>query len=228
MSTVAPEPTYAPRPRSSGRGVAIAFGGALAVVGSVLALGGGGIIAVTGTDGKLDSGRHDVSTPTAALISEAAQIDNTNEVTDVLGKSKLGVSAEAKASGPAVFVGVGPTKAVDRYLKGAAVETVTDFDVDPFTLDKMRTEGSVKPRPPATQSFWVTKSTGRTASIDWKIRDGNYRVVVMNADGSRNVGTDTSFSVAVPQLPAISYGMLIIGLIALGSGVALIAVNARR
>src|SRR4051794_15955402 len=183
MSTIAPQPVATPQPRPSGRGVAIAFGGIIAVVGSVLALGGGGILAVAGSDGKLDSGRHDVSTPTAALISQTAQIEDTSDVTRVFGKPTVSVDAQAKAAGKDVFVGVGPTKAVDRYLAGAAVETVTDFDVDPFTLDKMRNEGVVKPKPPAQQSFWVAKSSGRDASIDWKVRDGNYRVVVMNADG---------------------------------------------
>jgi hypothetical protein len=202
-------------------------GGVLATVGAVFALGGGGILAVGGTDGAFKTGHHDVSTTTSALVSEVAKINGTAEVTDVLGHPSVRISADAVQSDKPVFVGVGPKAQVDRYLAGTSVETVNDFEVDPFTLDKTRSTGTAKPKPPATQSFWVAKSSGSTAKLDWKVTDGNYRVVVMNADGSRGVATQTAFEVKVPHLADIAIAMLIAGLIAIGGGTALIVPSIR-
>ena len=218
MTTTQP-PTY--DSGNSARTGRMIGGGVLATVGAVLALGGGGILALGGSDGEFSSGHRDVSTSTSALVSEVATINGTAGVTDVLGHPKVRISADAVQGDKPVFVGVGPKTEVDRYLAGAQIDRVTDFEVDPWSLDKTRVEGTSKPKPPATQSFWVAKSSGTTASIDWKVRDGNYRVVVMNADGSRGVATQSRFEVQVPHLSTVAIAMLIVGLITVGGGIAM-------
>ena len=201
-------PTYdGQKARRTGRAIG---GGILATAGAVLALGGGGVLAIAGSDGTLSSGKHDVSSSTSALVSSAADVNGLNEVTDVIGQPRVRISAETGHADKAVFVGVGPKDQVDRYLAGASIDRVTDFETVPWSLEKHRVEGTKTPVPPARQSFWVTKSTGSTASIDWKVRDGDYRVVVMNADGSRGVATDSRFEVEIPHLATIA----LIGLIA--------------
>jgi hypothetical protein len=221
-----PPPNTAPVSSSAGRTGAVIGGGILATVGSVLALAGGGILAVGGSDGTLTTGHHEVSTPTTALVSEVATINDTNELTDVLGEARVRINADADGNQP-VFVGVGRKADVDRYLAGAEIDRVTDIDTDPFTLDKQRMSGDAHPKPPATQSFWVAKSSGTTANLDWKVRDGNYRVVVMNADGSRGVATQSQFEVEIPHLATIATVMLILGLVTIGGGIALIAPSLR-
>jgi hypothetical protein len=206
---------------SPSRTGAVIGGAILATVGSVLALGGGGILAIGGSDGTFKTGHNDVSTPTSALVSEVAKINGTHEFTDALGQPRVRVNADAVKGGEGVFVGVARKADVDRYLAGAEIDKVMDFDIDPFSLDKSRVSGTVKPKPPATQSFWVAKSSGTTAKLDWKVRDGNYRVVVMNVDGSRGVATQSSFEVEVPHLGTIATVMLILGLVTLAGGVAL-------
>ena len=196
-------------------------GGILATVGSVLALGGGGILAIGGSDGTFSSGHRDLSTKTSALVSGVAKINNTADVTDVLGQPRVRVAADSVRSDKNVFVGVGPKAQVDRYLAGASIDEVNDFDIAPWTLDKTVREGTAKPRPPATQSFWVAKSSGSSAAIDWKVRDGDYRVVVMNADGSRGVATQSQLEIEVPHLSTIAIAMLIVGLVTVGGGIAL-------
>lgn len=222
MSTVAaPTATVSPKPSSNSRGVPIAIGATLATVGAVFALGGGGVLAVAGSDGTLDSGRHSLSTSTTALVTGSATINDTHGVSKVIGQPRIKLSVDALKGGPAAFVGVGPTAAVDRYLAQSPVERVSDFDVDPFQLTTHRVGGTVKPRPPATQSFWVAKGSGRTASLDWKVRDGSYRVVVMNADGTRGVNTNGNVEVKLPHLSAYAVAALILGLVTLGGGIAL-------
>src|SRR3954447_14631171 len=184
-------------------------GGVLATVGAVLALGGGGILALGGSDGEFSSGHRDVSSSSSALVSEVASINGTADVTDALGHPRVKITADSMNSDHNVFVGVGRKADVDRYLAGAQIDRVTDFEVDPWSLDKTRVEGTAKPKPPATQSFWVAKSSGSSAAIDWKVRDGNYRVVVMNADGSRGVETMSEFSVEIPHLGSVAIAMLV-------------------
>src|SRR3954452_18294920 len=203
-------------------------GGVLAAVAAVLALGGGGVLALGGSDGEFSSGHRDVSTSTSALVSEVASIHAPADVTAPLGHPRVKIATDSMNSDRNVCVGVGRKADVDRYLAGAQIDRVTDFDVDPWTLDKTRVEGTAKPRPPATQSFWVAKSSGSSAAIDWKVRDGNYRVVVMNADGSRGVQTESEFSVQVPHLASAATVALILGVVIVGGGIVLMAIPSRR
>src|SRR3954463_6985630 len=198
-------------------------GGVLATVGAVLALGGGGILALGGSDGEVSSRPRDVSTSTSALVSKVASINGTADATEVLGQPRIKIAADSMNSDRNVFVGVGRKADVDRYLAGVQIDRVTDFEVDPWSLDKTRVEGTSKPRPPATQSFWVAKSSGSSAAIDWKVRDGNYRVVVMNADGSRGVQTESRIALQVPHLATAAIVALIAGVLLGGGGIAMMA-----
>jgi hypothetical protein len=224
-------PTFVAPPRtqrSGGRRVAIWLGGAVAVFGAILALGGGAIIALFGSDGVLSTGRHDLSTPTSALVSQTASIEDTADVADALGDTRVKVSAHADGGRP-VFVGIGRADDVERYLDGAATDEVTDFDVVPFRVDRDRHEGDVTPQAPGEQSFWIASDSGRdAANLDWKVRDGDYRFVVMNADGSRGVATQSKLGVDVPYIGGVGIGILGAGLVLVAGGIAAIVLGARR
>jgi hypothetical protein len=219
-----PQPRPTPRPR---RTVQIVLGSLLAIFGALIAIGGGGLLAIFGSDGTLESGPEQISTPTSALVSSIARIDGANEVPDVIGKPSIRVDSAAAQGNPDVFVGVGPAAAVDDYLAGAPLDRVRDFDIDPFRLDKARRDGSATPEPPADQPFWVARSDD-SGRLDWKIRDGDYRFVVMNADGSRGVATEANFEVELPGMPEIAIGVLVVGLLMLGGGLLLAIGTGRR
>lgn len=219
-----PPPTTAPVRTPPGRTGAMIGGGLIATAGAALAIGGGVLLALGGSDGTFATGHHDVSTTTHALVSEVATIKGTRDLTDALGQPRVAVDSE---SGKPVFVGVARKRDVDRYLQGAEIDRVTDLDVDPFTLDTTHMSGEARPRPPATQSFWVAKSSGTAAKLDWKVRDGNYRMVVMNADASRGVHTQSRFEVAIPHLGTVAFVALILGLVTIAGGGVLLAVGGR-
>lgn len=214
-------------PADASRTGRIIGGGIVATVGAVLALGAGGVLALGGSDGSFSSGHRDISTKTAALVSEPAKLNGTKNLTDALGQPRVRISADSVRPERNVFVGIGPKAQVDRYLAGAPVDTVRDFSIEPWTLGKTAGGGTVRPKPPGTQSFWVAKSTGSTAAIDWKVRDGSWRVVVMNADGSRGVATMSEFEVTIPHLATLAVIALITGIVVLAGGVALLAVPSR-
>src|SRR3954470_4649239 len=119
-------PAYDPA-RASRTGRVIG-GGILATIGAVVALGAGAILALGGSDGTFSSGHRDVSTKTSALVSEPAKINGTASVTDALGHPRVRISADSARSDRNVFVGIGPKAQVDRYLAGAPIDTVKDFE----------------------------------------------------------------------------------------------------
>ncbi|HXS44589.1 MAG TPA: hypothetical protein VN751_08165 [Solirubrobacteraceae bacterium] len=216
----------APERRHRSR-LAIWLGAIAAVIGLLLAAAGAAVLIVGGSDGRLTTDRSRLATPTSALVSQTASIDDTAGAADALGDVRIRVSAEA-AGGRPLFVGIGRSRDVDRYLAGVPADEITDFEVDPLRVERSRRAGTRTPAPPARQTFWVARATGRTADLEWKLRDGDFRAVVLNADGSRGVDTRAKFGVEVPALPWIGLGLLVAGLVLLAGGVVAIVVGSRR
>lgn len=214
-----PPPVQVPvEHRKKSRALPITVGAALATFGSVLAIAGGGVLAVAGNDGTVGSGNHDVSTPTAAIVSDTADLDGVSDLSSAFGAPKFGISATAKDGGPAKFVGIGPAADVDRYLANVEVDRVPDLQVAPFKLEKHRRAGDRTPAAPTAQTFWVAQDSGTHADLDWKVRDGNYKVVVMNADGSRGVDSVGHFEAGAPYLSTVALSAMLAGLMVLGAG----------
>ena len=103
------------------------------------------------------------------------------------------------ANGKPVFAGIARTRDVDAYLLGSAHTTLTDVDVDPFEPKYERAPGTGTPARPADQRFWVATSDG-SKPLDWKVKDGTWSVVVMNADGSPGVDARVSAGASLPWL----------------------------
>jgi hypothetical protein len=181
----------------------------LLVLGFLTLVSGAVLLALFGTGGQLSSGTRPFSTPTRALVSSLAQIEDTATASTFLGRSRIEVSATPRTGEHGAFVGIARASDVDRYLAGAAVDIVDDFDVMPFRLTTHRREGAAVPAAPASQSFWVARAdapTG-TADVSWAVTDGTYRVVVMNSDAAAGVNVDGNVSVVIPQ--AFGLGMLV-------------------
>jgi hypothetical protein len=74
----------------------------------------------------------------------------------------------------------------------------------------------------------VAQGTGRDAAkLSWKVRDGDYRLVLMNADGSRGVHTHGRVGLTVPHLPAVAWTLVGGGLLLLAGGITAIVLGAR-
>ena len=209
------------RPRRRAR---ISIGATIAAIGAAFALSGGSLLSHADSDGHIQSGEHKLSTSTHALVSTAAEFEDTGEFASVVGPGRVGLDTNAERD---VFVGIGRARDVDRYLAGVQVDTVTEIDTQPFALDKQRSRGGERPERPGSQSFWVARSQGRDARVDWKVRDGDYKLVVMNADGSRGVTADGSFETTLPILGALAIAALAAGSVALIGGLVLLGTGHR-
>lgn len=196
-------------------------GYSLAVIGSILAIAGAGVLAAFGFDGKLGYGPHLLSTPATAVVSSVDSIKHTDGVTTVFGQPKLRVTASPIQGTNGVFVGIGRAADVDRYLAGVATQQSTTLAGAASAA--VHNNGRNTAQPPTTQSFWVARaSSTRTAEVNWKIRDGQYRVVVMSANGHGGFAATTSIGVTIPNIPEYAIAALLLGLLIAGGGTTLL------
>ena len=209
----------------SKRTALIAAGVVLAAGGGVTAIAGGATLAIAGTDGTLSTGQHALTSDTAALVSDRADIDDFDSAHVGHPAVKLSITDSDRP----VFVGVGPAGAVDRYLVGASVETVDDVDTGPFHLETTVRSGTAQPAPPVDQDFWVARSSGATsAATSWHLHDGKYRVVVMNADGTPGIHADGKFGLHVPWLAPVAFTALGGGAAVLLAGITILVLGLRN
>jgi hypothetical protein len=228
------EQQAAPAPQRSGSGstVAIVFGAIAVSIALALLVGGVfGLWAIgqRDDDGFYSAGPERLATPTSALATDDLDV-NAGAPSWVFDDAFATVRLGATSAKP-VFVGIGPTAAVRRYLAGARHAQITDVEVDPFRVTSHVAGGAGALAPPAAQNFWRARASGaggRGTTLTWDVQSGNWSAVVMNADGSPGVAAQTTVGAKVPSLEWVAIGTLIVGaLFAVGGGL-LLWVGARR
>jgi hypothetical protein len=160
--------------------------------------------------GYINSDRERLQTRTSALVTDNLDLDLDGADrligSDAFGKVRLQVEA---AAGEPVFVGIAPTNRVEDYLRGAAHDVVTDVDLAPFHIAHRTRDGAARPAAPAEQRFWAASAQGGgTQTLDWDVEDGDWSVVVMNADGSPGVSAGVRAGAGLPWLAPAGWGAL--------------------
>jgi hypothetical protein len=209
-----------------GRLIAAIFGAIVALVAFGLIVGGVALIVVHGTqrdaDGFLTSPVYRLETPRYALVS--GEVDLASRPGDWFpaGLADVRLTAEAVA-GEAVFVGIGPSDDVDRYLGSVARDEVTRLERGPGDVEYRPIEGGSPERDPADQGFWAVSASGEgPQTVTWELDQGSWSVVVMNADASEGVTVRFAAGARIPLLLAIGIGFLIGGLLVGGAAAALL------
>ena len=214
---------------SGGRIALIVVGSIVALIGLAITVGGAALLwadlALRDDDGYFSTRDERFSTPLRAIVSENL------DVGDLPGDSgqwaDLRVRAE-RADGGLVFVGVGRRADVTRYLAGVPHTIVTDIDIDPFRATYSPRPGQRAPLPPARQPFWAAQASGPgQQTLTWGVDDGDWQVVAMNADGSAPVLVDASLGVKVSYVLWIAVGLLVLGVLLLGGGIAMAVIAGR-
>jgi hypothetical protein len=144
---------------------------------------------------------------TRALASENLDLDldGAEGLVDSTGLGDIRLEVESRTEQP-VFVGIARTDDVSEYLGGVAHTTLTDLDYDPFEPSYAPQHGERRPAPPAEQQIWAASSQGTDAQkLHWEIEDGDWSVVVMNADGSPGVRADISAGAKLPFLDELAW-----------------------
>jgi hypothetical protein len=220
------------RPSNTARVLSVTGAGVAGLLATALLVTGG--LALWGDTQKDDQGYLSTSserfaTTTYALDSDSLDINTgaPNWVFDDHDLGKVRLKVDSSGDKP-VFVGIAPAKDVAGYLDGSAHATLTDIDTSPFEAEYERHAGDRRPAAPGDQDIWTasTQGTGKQ-QLDWKVRDGDWSVVVMNADASPGVQAQVSAGASIPFLGDIAWAALGMGLVLLLSAGGLLYLGVR-
>jgi hypothetical protein len=220
LAPPASPPTTQTAPRAGGWGA----GRVTAVVlGSLAALAGLAALAAGGTAVAFDQTQRDAggylmtdssayTTNTYALVSDSYRTGAAGDV--VVARDMLGTVRIRTRSERPLFVGIARATAVNSYLAGVRREVATRFDAQ--QSDFRLRHGGAPTVPPTAKAFWSAHSVGTgTQTLTWTPKNGDWRIVVMNSNGSAGIDTDLAIGARFPHL-------LWIGIGALGGGVLLL------
>jgi hypothetical protein len=215
-------PDTTPKPRSAARTVSVIFGALAAFLAVGLLIAGGVVLWANSKkdhDGYVSTASERFSTSAYAIATDNldVKIDAPGWIInrDHYGKVRLKVKP---GTGKPVFVGIAPTREVERYLSASAHDQLTDVSYSPFRASSDYYPGGRRPAAPATQRFWVASAHGEgNQTLTWNVRRGDWSIVLMNADGSRGVDAGVSAGARLPFLAALGWGSV-------GGGVLLLAV----
>jgi hypothetical protein len=216
------------------RSIALVVTGSLATLLAVGLLAGGGLAlwgnAQKDSDGYLSTDTHQFEAGTRALATENLDIDldGGDVIMDTGDLGKVRLQVESRDDKP-VFVGIARTSDVDDYLRGVDRSVVTDFDDTPFRADYREEPGSAVPAPPAREQIWdaSTQGTG-LQTLTWDVRDGDWSVVVMNADGSPGVDAGVSAGAKLGFLDELGWVGIGTGLLVLAGAGGFLYLAVRR
>lgn len=223
-------PAAKPRPVgwTAPRIVAVVVGGVLALS-SLGAVAGGGVAVWLGTHrdgGYVTSSVQSRHSDGYAITSDRISLDtagfNWRWEHDLLGKVRIRATSE---TGRALFVGIAPTDAVNRYLAGVPHTVLRDFGSAAGT----EVSGTGKPTPPTATSIWVAHTSGNGQRVlRWTPQAGDWTILVMNADQRGGVSVRGDIGATIPALPWIATGLFIFAAVTLLAALLLLILPIRR
>jgi hypothetical protein len=202
----------------------------LALVSLALLAGGGTALWADRTQrdaGYATTDVHEFSTSGSALATEPTHFGSAGAgwlySPSLLDKVRIRVTPAGSSS--ALFVGIGPSTDVDRYLAGVSHTLISDF----WGEKVQSIDGGAPASAPGTQNFWVASATGPgPQSVVWEPTDGSWTVVVMNADGRPGINVTADVGARIPSLLWIAVGFLAAGAVFAVGGALLIVGSVRR
>jgi hypothetical protein len=191
---------------------------------ALLAAGGTGLWADTTqrSGDYVTTDAHTFSTAGSALATEPTDLGSSGigwlYSPGLLDKVRIRVTPTNP--GPPLFVGVGRSADVNRYLDGVNRTVVTDF----FGGKSDAVGGGRPNSTPGKQRFWVASTAGPGArSLVWDPKDGSWTVVVMNADARPGIDVKADLGARMPDLLWITIGLFVFGALLMAGGALLIA-----
>ncbi|MCB0969925.1 MAG: DUF4389 domain-containing protein [Acidimicrobiales bacterium] len=217
----------------AGRWVMVVLGALVALGGFALVLAGGAMAAVHATQrdaqGYFTTPTERLRTDTYALTSQEVTIRAVDDLPDWVDPTDVGrVRLEATSATEAgAFIGIGDRQDVARYLDGVGRAEVTEVGPEPTDIRYLTTDGGPPPTAPDEQDLWVASASGPgTQELVWDLTDGDWVVVVMNADASEGVVADVEAGARFELLLPIGLAVAGAGVVALLVAIPLIVVGA--
>ncbi len=217
---------------TGGRVVAVVFGALLLFVGSGGLVAGGGLLwaDVTQRDqGYLTTSATTVATDRYALVADGLRLHGSGvewTVDRITGTMRL--RAEPVGVGADLFLGLGRTAEVQRYLDGVGYTRISSVSarwergVVP-ALSRSDHAGSAPALPPASAGVWAASVGGPgTQTLTWRPSAGDWTAVIMRADGTPGVTARVQLGATLPGLTWVAGGALAFGAVLLAGGGVLI------
>ena len=211
-----------PATRSSkGRTVLTVAGAIVGVLGALVVAAGGTALWQTGSSdgGYISSGTHRFATTSHAIVTEGFKVDS-DVPRWLIGRARITASS---TEGKPVFIGVARERDVDAYLANVGRSQIRNLEYGPFTVDYTNHAGTASPALPGSRSMWAASTSGTgEQELNWRIRSGAWRVVLMNADGSSGVSAEVKVGGTVDHALAVALGVTGGGLLILLFGAAVV------
>lgn len=163
-------------------------------------------------------------TSTSALVTTEIEVGSTsgkpaNPSFDVGDLSRVRVRTTSITGNRPIFLGIGPTSEVEKYLRGTSYDQMASYSTGPLRVAYARSAGSGRPTPPTAQSFWVAAASGTGAqSLQWNKAGGAWTAVAMNADGSPGIAVSADIGLRFGFLLPLGLGLIALDLL-LGAAV---------
>jgi hypothetical protein len=192
--------------------VALTVGVMTVLIAVVVAVGGTALIGLSSTrdaDGYLTSPTLQVSSPTAAITVEDVSL-HTGDLWSRNLSSIGGVRVSAtNTTGTPLFLGIAPQAAVTRWLADTAHDRLVTVAEGQNGRYARAIGATQRVSAPAVQSFWVATATGADPIVlNWQATDGDFAVVLANADGTPAVVGAVTVATQVPNLTPLGAGLL--------------------
>ena len=220
------------RSRGAGRIVALVIGALLLVPGLGLLLGGGMLLWADWTgrsDGFVVSPDEVFTSQGYALVSERIDLQTDADwlpISAALGTTRVEVTGPGQDE---VFVGIAPVVDATAYLGDVQRTVIDDLGFDQPGSRADERPGGAPSGPPTEQDIWTAQTAGAgTQQLSWEPAEGDWMLVVMNADGSSGVSIDARIGATVPALGGLAWGVLGTGVFLLLIGTLLLVLAVRR
>jgi uncharacterized protein len=209
---------------TAGRITAVVIGSLLILLSLVLLGSGGTALWADRTQregGYVTTDVHHFSTSGSALATVSTELGSAGVgwlySPTLMGKVRVRVTPTS--TDRPMFLGIGPSADVDRYLAGVSHTVISEF-----WGDKVRfVDGRGPASAPGTQDFWVASAAGpRPQSVVWDPANGSWTVVVMNAGARPGIAVGADLGAKLPGLLWIALGVLGAGAIFMAGGALLI------
>jgi hypothetical protein len=206
---------------SKARTALTAAGATVLVLGAIVVAAGGTVLWQTGKSdgGYISSGTHRFDTASHAIVTDGVKVDS-DVPRWLIARTRITATS---SDGKPVFIGVAHKRDVDAYLANVSRSQIRNLEYSPFAVDYAHHAGAALPARPASRSIWAASATGTgDQQLSWRIRSGEWRVVLMNADGSSGVNADVKVAGTINHVVPAAIGITGGGLLILLFGAAVV------
>ncbi len=197
------------------------LGVALVLAGLVATVAGLAIVLLVGGDGS-------IGLPPTRIVAAGSAITLPQlDVPALPRRASVVLDVALNAGDRPMFIGVGPSSAVDAYLRDAPYDVIEQIDW-PGAARTTAVPGTASPAPPGTQRFWVASSRGLAPHLHWQAAPGDWTLVIMDVEPTSPLDVTVTGSVTISALGPIGFAVLAVAIALLVAGIWVTARAASR